>query len=59
MPMNLKGRSLISLDDISATEIRHLLTLAAELKAAKHAGTEVPRLARKNIALIFEKDSTR
>jgi ornithine carbamoyltransferase len=36
-----------------------LLTLARELKAAKHAGTERPRLSGKNIALIFEKDSTR
>jgi ornithine carbamoyltransferase len=36
-----------------------LLTLSRELKAAKHAGTECPRLAGKNIALIFEKDSTR
>lgn len=59
MPMNLKGRSIISLDGITAAEIRYLLQLAAELKAAKHAGTETPRLTRKNIALIFEKDSTR
>jgi ornithine carbamoyltransferase len=59
MPINMKGRSLISLDDISGDEIRFLLRLAAELKAAKYAGTEVPCLAHKNIALIFEKDSTR
>ncbi|MGL4975747.1 MAG: ornithine carbamoyltransferase [Bosea sp. (in: a-proteobacteria)] len=59
MPMNLKGRSLLSLDDVAPDEIRFLLKLAAELKAAKHAGTEIPRLTRKNIALIFEKDSTR
>ena len=59
MPINMKGRSLTSLDGISADEIRFLLRLAAELKAAKYAGTEVPRLSRKNIALIFEKDSTR
>lgn len=59
MPINMKGRSLISLDEISADEIRFLLRLAAELKAAKYAGTEIPCLGRKNIALIFEKDSTR
>ncbi len=59
MPINMKGRSLTSLDDISGDEIRFLLRLAAELKAAKYAGTEIPRLGRKNIALIFEKDSTR
>jgi len=59
MPMNLRGRSILTLDDLSADEIRYLLQLAAELKAAKGAGTEQPRLVRRNIALIFEKDSTR
>jgi ornithine carbamoyltransferase len=59
MPVNLKGRSLLNIDGISAEEIRFLLRLAADLKAAKYAGTEVPCLVRKNIALIFEKDSTR
>jgi ornithine carbamoyltransferase len=59
MPVNLKGRSLLSLDDLAPDEIRFLLRLAAELKAAKLSGTEIPRLTRKNIALIFEKDSTR
>jgi len=59
MPLNLLGRSLLSLDGLSPADIRFLLRLAAELKAAKHAGTEIPRLLRKNIALIFEKDSTR
>jgi ornithine carbamoyltransferase len=59
MPVNLHGRSVLTLDDFSGAEIRYLLRLAAELKAAKQAGTEVPRLARKNIALIFEKESTR
>jgi ornithine carbamoyltransferase len=59
MPVNLHGRSVLTLDDFSGAEIRFLLRLAAELKAAKQAGTEVPRLIRKNIALIFEKDSTR
>lgn len=59
MPVNLHGRSVLTLDDFSGAEIRYLLRLAAELKAAKQAGTEVARLTRKNIALIFEKDSTR
>ena len=59
MPINFKNRNLLTLDDLTPDEIRFLLRLAAELKAAKYAGTEVPRLTRKNIALIFEKDSTR
>jgi ornithine carbamoyltransferase len=59
MSINLHGRSVLSLDDLTAEEIRHLLRLAADLKAAKRAGHETPRLVRKNIALIFEKDSTR
>jgi ornithine carbamoyltransferase len=59
MPVNLKGRSLLDIGELSPSEIRYLLRLAAELKASKLAGTEVPRLSRKNIALIFEKDSTR
>ena len=59
MPINLKGRSLLSIDDLSAAEIRFLLRLAAELKSTKLAGSEQPRLKRRNIALIFEKDSTR
>jgi len=59
MPVNLHGRSVLALDDFSPEEIRFLLRLSAELKAAKYGGYEQPRLARKNIALIFEKDSTR
>lgn len=59
MPINLHGRSVLSLDDISSDEIRFLLRMAAELKSAKLGGYEKPRLTRKNIALIFEKDSTR
>jgi ornithine carbamoyltransferase len=59
MPINLKGRSLLSIDDLSAAEIRYLLRLAAELKSAKLAGSEQQRLSGRNIALIFEKDSTR
>ncbi len=59
MPVNLKGRNVLSLDGFSPDEIRLLLRLAAELKSAKLAGTERQRLLRRNIALIFEKDSTR
>lgn len=59
MPQNLTGRSFLKLLDFTPTEVRHLLRLAANLKIAKAAGTERPRLTGKNIALIFEKDSTR
>lgn len=59
MPINLRGRSLLTLDDYSPADIRYLIHLAAELKAAKQAGTEQQQLAGRNIALIFEKDSTR
>ena len=59
MAFNLKNRSLLTLRDYSPREIRFLLKLAADLKAAKYAGTEIPRLQGKDIALIFEKDSTR
>jgi ornithine carbamoyltransferase len=59
MPINLHGRSVLTLDDFSPGELRYLLRLSAELKAAKYGGFEQQRLLRKNIALIFEKDSTR
>ena len=59
MPENLHGRSFLKLLDFSPGEIRNLLQLAAGLKRAKAAGTEHQRLIGKNIALIFEKDSTR
>ncbi len=59
MGFNLRNRHVLTLDDFSSQEIAFLLQLATELKAAKYAGTEVPRLHGKNIALIFEKDSTR
>ncbi len=57
--MNLKDRSLLTLEDFSGEEIRGLLDLSRELKAAKQSGDEVRRLVGKNIALIFEKASTR
>jgi ornithine carbamoyltransferase len=59
MSYNLRQRSLLTLADFTPRDIRYLLDLALELKRAKAAGTEVPRLAGKNIALIFEKASTR
>jgi ornithine carbamoyltransferase len=59
MPVNLRHRSLLKLLDYSPDEIRFLLNLARDLKAAKSSGTESPRLQGKNIALIFEKASTR
>ena len=59
MPINLLGRNVLTLDDFTGSEIRHLLNLAANLKRAKQTGTEKRLLKRKNIALIFEKDSTR
>lgn len=57
--MDLKGRSFLTLKDYSAEEIRYLLDLAADLKAKKKAGELTPYLTGKNIALIFEKTSTR
>jgi ornithine carbamoyltransferase len=59
MPFNLRNRSFLKELDFTPAEWRFLLGLAAELKQAKYAGTEAPRLSRKNIALIFEKTSTR
>ena len=57
--IDLHGRSFLTLADYSADEIRYLLDLAAELKAAKREGREEQKLVGKEIALIFEKDSTR
>src|ERR1700746_1111410 len=57
--IDLHGRSFLTLADFSAAEIRYLLDLAAELKAAKREGREEQRLVGKENALIFEKDSTR
>ncbi|MCI5762829.1 ornithine carbamoyltransferase [Actinobacillus porcinus] len=59
MPFNLKNRHLLSLVNHTPREIQFLLDLAKDLKRAKYAGTEQPRLKGKNIALIFEKTSTR
>jgi ornithine carbamoyltransferase len=57
--VDLRGRHLMKLDDFSPEEITYMLDLAAELKVAKKEGREEQRLVGKEIALIFEKDSTR
>ncbi|MFE3827806.1 ornithine carbamoyltransferase [Streptomyces sp. NPDC059092] len=59
MAIHLEGRHFLKELDFTAEEFRGLIDLAAELKAAKKAGTEVQRLRGRNIALIFEKASTR
>jgi ornithine carbamoyltransferase len=59
MPLDLRNRSFLTLRDFSPAEIEFLIRLAGGLKAAKSAGTEQPHLKGKNIALIFEKSSTR
>lgn len=59
MSINLHNRHFLKLLDFTPAEIEYLLELAAELKWAKNSGTEEPRLKGKNIALIFEKTSTR
>jgi len=59
MAFNLKNRHFLKLLDFTPEEIHFLLNLSAALKAAKYAGTERPVLKGKNIALIFEKASTR
>lgn len=59
MAINLHARHFLKLLDFSQQEINYLLELAAELKWAKSAGTEETRLTGRNIALIFEKTSTR
>lgn len=59
MPVNLRGRSFLKLLDFTPDEIRHLLRLAVTLKEAKNGGYEEPQLKGKEIALIFEKSSTR
>ncbi len=59
MAFNLRNRNFLKLLDFSPKEIKYMLDLAADLKKAKYAGTEQPRLKGKNIALIFEKTSTR
>jgi ornithine carbamoyltransferase len=59
MAFNLRNRSFLKLLDFTPEEIKFLLKLSADLKAAKYGGYEQQRLKGKNIALIFEKSSTR
>jgi ornithine carbamoyltransferase len=59
MSFNLKNRSFLKLLDFSKRDLTYILDLARDLKRAKYAGNEVQRLKGKNIALIFEKASTR
>jgi ornithine carbamoyltransferase len=59
MTIDLKNRSFLKLEDFAPEELRYLLSLSFELKAAKREEREKPRLGGKNVALIFEKTSTR
>ncbi|WP_159656793.1 ornithine carbamoyltransferase [Vibrio atypicus] len=59
MAFNLRNRNFLKLLDFTPKEIQFLLDLSADLKKAKYAGTEQKKLVGKNIALIFEKASTR
>ena len=59
MAYNLKDRSFVKEIDFDPGELRFLLDLSTALKSAKYAGTETPQLAGKEIALLFEKTSTR
>ncbi|GAA3172394.1 ornithine carbamoyltransferase [Streptomyces virens] len=59
MTVDLRGRSYLSELDFTAEQIHHLLDLTEELKKARRAGTERPRLTGKHLALVFEKTSTR
>ncbi|WP_194438468.1 ornithine carbamoyltransferase [Vibrio fluminensis] len=59
MAFNLRNRNFVKLLDFTPKEIQFLLDLSADLKIAKYSGTEQPKLQGKNIALIFEKASTR
>ncbi|MDP8269076.1 MAG: ornithine carbamoyltransferase [Candidatus Tenebribacter davisii] len=59
MAYNLRNRNFLKLLDFTPKEINFLLDLSLDLKKAKYAGTEQPTLTGKNIALIFEKSSTR
>jgi ornithine carbamoyltransferase len=59
MPVNLKGRSFLTLMDFTPQEIRYMLDLSHDLKAKKRAGIHNELLKGKNIVLLFEKTSTR
>ncbi len=59
MSVDLKGRDFLKLLDFSAEEIQYLIDLSADFKDKKKKGIAVDRLRGKNVALIFEKTSTR
>ena len=59
MAFNLRNRNFVKLLDFTPKEIKFFLDLSVDLKKAKYAGTEQQKLKNKNIALIFEKSSTR
>ena len=59
MPFTLRQRDFLKELDFTTTELQFLIDLARDLKRAKYTGTEVPRMHGKNVALIFEKTSTR
>src|SRR5881392_4320496 len=59
MSIDLRNRDWLKISDFTAEEILYMLDLAAQLKAAKYRGSEGHALQGKNIALIFEKTSTR
>ena len=59
MSLNLRNRSFLKLADFTQREFNYILDLARDLKRAKYAGTEIQHMKGKNIALIFEKASTR
>ncbi|WP_426416856.1 ornithine carbamoyltransferase [Aestuariirhabdus sp. LZHN29] len=59
MAFNLRNRHFLKLEDLTPREIQFLIRLSDDLKVAKYSGNEIQRLTGKNIALIFEKTSTR
>jgi ornithine carbamoyltransferase len=59
MPINLKGRHFLKLEDFTSQELWYLLKLSKQLKEQKYAGVTPKLLEGKNIALLFEKTSTR
>ncbi len=59
MPINLRGRSLLTLKDFTPEEVKYLLELSKDLKAKKRMGIKGDLLKGKNIVLLFEKTSTR
>ena len=59
MAINLKGRNFLTLKDFTPEEIQYMIDLSADLKAKKKNGISIKNYTDKNIALIFEKTSTR